>query len=124
MLPNIPTLIIATLTFLTSPSTAEDVGTSQVLLNPVTYGGSGCPQGSLDVTYTDNNLYADFHTFNPSTDPGAPITAQRKNCQLNIDLQYPVGVQYAPGTVTFKGHADLSEGVTATLKATWYFSGG
>lgn len=54
---------------------------------------------------------------------GVPITENRKNCQLNINLQYPPGFQYSIFSTEFRGYAGLSANVTGTQSATYYFSG-
>jgi hypothetical protein len=59
-----------------------------------------------------------------SIGPGVPITDERVNCQLNIDLEYPSGFQYSSLSTEFRGYAGLDSGVTGTQEATYYFSGG
>jgi hypothetical protein len=55
---------------------------------------------------------------------GAKTTDNRKNCQLNINLQYPSGFQYSVLSTQFRGYAYLSSAnVTGTQQATYYFSG-
>jgi len=54
---------------------------------------------------------------------GVPVTENRKNCQLNIDLQYPSGFQYSVLSTEFRGYAALAAGVNGVQQATYYFSG-
>ena len=58
-----------------------------------------------------------------SIGPGIAVTAERTNCQLNIDLEYPSGFQYSILNTEFRGYAGLDAGITGTQQATYYFSG-
>lgn len=58
-----------------------------------------------------------------SIGPGVPITANRLNCQLNVNLQYPPGFQYSVLSTQFRGYAGIEKGVTAVQSANYYFSG-
>jgi hypothetical protein len=65
-----------------------------------------------------------FDSMVASSGPGTTITDQRKNCQLNIDLQYPSGFQYSVLSTDFRGYAYLPAAKdTGTQQATYYFSG-
>ena len=64
-----------------------------------------------------------FDSYIASIGPGIPITEQRKNCQLNVDIRYPGGFQYSVLSADNRGYAALDKGVSGTLKSTYYFSG-
>lgn len=65
-----------------------------------------------------------FDDYYVRTGPGVPVTAQRKNCQKNINLgNIPAGTQYSVVSVLYSGYYHLEENVTATVKDTVYFSG-
>ncbi|RDL33797.1 Uncharacterized protein BP5553_08165 [Venustampulla echinocandica] len=98
---------------------------SQVTINSITYGGTGCPQGSVGSYISPDRLTFTliFDSFMASIGPGVPITSSRANCQLNINLQYPSGFQYSVLDTQFRGYADLGAGVTGVQSATYYFSG-
>jgi hypothetical protein len=64
-----------------------------------------------------------FDSYIASTGPGIALTEQRKNCQLNVDIQYPGGFQYSVLSADYRGYASIQKGVTGTLKSTYYFSG-
>jgi hypothetical protein len=64
-----------------------------------------------------------FDSYIASTGPGISVTEQRKNCQLNVDLQYPGGFQYSILSADYRGYAAIQKGITGTLKSTYYFSG-
>lgn len=117
---------------------------SQVYINGITYGGTGCPQGSLSSfisadrqtfvnAWTFTAVVADlyvpyrftliFDEYVASIGPGVAITENRKNCQLDIDLQYPSGFQYSVFNADYRGYAALDANVTGTQQSTYYFSG-
>jgi hypothetical protein len=117
---------------------------SQVYINGITYGGTGCPQGTLSSFISaDRQTFVKFRTFTAiiadlfvsyrftlifdeyvaSIGPGVPITENRKNCQLDIDLQYPSGFQYSVFNADYRGYAALDANVTGTQQSTYYFSG-
>ncbi|KAI5809203.1 secreted protein [Pyronema omphalodes] len=98
---------------------------NQVWIDGVTYGGSGCPQGSASVSLsTDRQSFTvilDKYIVN--TGPDVSITNSRKNCQLNVRLHYPGGFQYSVYSSDYRGYVQLDKGVTGTQKATYYFAG-
>jgi hypothetical protein len=103
------------------PSTAP----SAFKIVNVVHGGSGCPQGSLNLTWTDTQLLPITFppAFTASVGPSAPVTAQRKNCQISIAISHSPGYALAVYSATFSGWADLEAGVEGTVKATTYFAG-
>jgi len=98
---------------------------AQVYLNSIAYGGTGCPQGTVGsfISADRQTFTLIFDSYVASIGPGAAITETRKNCQLNLDLQYPAGFQYSIFSTVFRGYVGLDKGVTATQSATYYFSG-
>ncbi|KAF2737645.1 hypothetical protein EJ04DRAFT_591198 [Polyplosphaeria fusca] len=96
-----------------------------VLIKGVTYGGTGCPQGTVSSQFTDDRstMTIIFDAYIASIGPGVAVTEQRKNCQLNVHLTYPGGFQYSVLSADYRGYANIQKGVTGTLKSTYYFSG-
>lgn len=64
-----------------------------------------------------------FDQYVASIGPGVPVTQNRKNCQLNINMQYPGGFQYSVLSTQYRGYVGLDPGVNALQSATFYFSG-
>jgi hypothetical protein len=64
-----------------------------------------------------------FNGYTSSRGPDISITESRKNCEINIDIQYPNGVQYSPVSVGYSGFANMDDGVQGLHKTTYYFSG-
>ncbi|KAJ3397785.1 hypothetical protein HDU92_002457 [Lobulomyces angularis] len=122
-------LALTALTALTSaasvPVTGDLPPKGSITVNTISYAGSGCPAGTVS-----ENLNSDataftllFDSYVASKGPSVPITENRKNCQLNINLNIPQGWQYSVGTVDYRGFMQLDAGVTAQQQALYYFQG-
>jgi hypothetical protein len=96
-----------------------------VQIKGVTYGGTGCPQGTVSSQFSDDRttMTLIFDSYIASIGPSIAVTEQRKNCQLNVHLTYPGGFQYSVLSADYRGYAAIQKGVTGTLKSTYYFSG-
>jgi len=98
---------------------------SQVYVQSITYGGSGCPQGSVATSISDDaqTFTLIFDQFIASVGPKVPLTESRKNCQLNINLHIPSGWQYSIATADYRGFVQLDPKLVATQKSIYYFQG-
>jgi len=131
MLPILTVLACAGLAaaspLLAASATASATGPNptQVYINSITYGGTGCPQGSVGsfISADRTTFTLIFDSYVASIGPDVAATETRKNCQLNVDLEYPSGFQYSVLSTEYRGYADLDAGVTGVQKATYYFSG-
>ncbi|KAF2627545.1 hypothetical protein BU25DRAFT_439961 [Macroventuria anomochaeta] len=106
------------------PQTTSTPPPSFEITNVVS-GGTGCPQGSIDVNWTDNKILPIYFgkEFIAAVGPKAEITDSRKFCQLNLQLEYSAGYSFAVYSADYSGFAYLDNGVTGTVKSTYYFSG-
>ncbi|KAL9115906.1 MAG: hypothetical protein Q9227_000274 [Pyrenula ochraceoflavens] len=98
---------------------------TQVHINNVAYGGTGCPQGTVATAISEDKttMTLIFDSYVASMGKGVALTENRKNCQLNIDLTYPGGFQFSVFSADYRGYAALDKGVTGSQKSTYYFSG-
>ena len=96
-----------------------------VRIDSLTYGGSGCPQGTVAAAFSPDrtSFTLIFDSFVAYSGQGVPITQNRRNCQVNTAISFPQGWSYSILSVDYRGYASLPAGVTATQKATYYFSG-
>lgn len=96
-----------------------------VYIQGITYGGTGCPHGSVGQMLSgDGSTFTlIFDSFVASTGPGIRTTESRKNCQINVDMRYPTGWSYSFATVDYRGYAQIPFGMTGIQKSTYYFSG-
>jgi hypothetical protein len=98
---------------------------TKVWVQSISYGGTGCPQGSVGTSIANDrqSFTLIFDKFVASSGPGVAMTEARKNCQINLNLNYPPGYSYAIGTVDYRGYAQLPAGVSAEQKSIYYFQG-
>lgn len=91
----------------------------------ISYGGTGCPQGTVGKSISDDRetFTLIFDNFVASVGPGIPITESRKSCQLNLNLHVPQGWSFAIVDTTFRGYVQLAAGQTGSLQSRVYFNG-
>jgi hypothetical protein len=92
----------------------------------VAYGGSGCPQGSIDVDISSDGRILPItfgKEFTATVGSGSDPAASRKNCQLNIPITFSPGFQYTVYSADYTGYADLDAGVKGSVQSNYYFSG-
>jgi hypothetical protein len=138
-----PVLGVSVTATASASATSTSIGPNptEVYINSIAYGGTGCPQGSvgsfisadrttlvsfemcLMLLLTILSFTLIFDDFVASIGPGIAITESRLNCQINLDLEYPTGFQYSILNTDFRGYAGLDKGVTGVQQATYYFSG-
>jgi hypothetical protein len=106
-------------------ATAQAPDPSQVYVQSIAYGGSGCPAGSVAQSFAADrqSFTLIFDQFIASQGTGVPVTNNRKNCQISLNLHLPVGIQVSVGTVDYRGYVQLPAGVTATQGAIYSFVG-
>jgi hypothetical protein len=67
---------------------------------------------------------SDFgNDFTAAVGPSVAPDQSRKNCQINIQLQYTPGYQYTVLGADYTGYGNLDAGVKGLVKANYYFSG-
>lgn len=103
----------------------EDPPPDKIVIKVATVNGSGCPQGTAAVAVSPDNtaFTVTYSDYLAQVGGGAPSTAFRKNCQLNLIVHVPGGFTYAIASVDYRGFASLQRGATGTEKASYYFQG-
>jgi hypothetical protein len=98
---------------------------NEVYVQSVTYGGSGCPQGSVSSTFSNDRTYFSltFDQYIASSGTGVPVTESRKNCQVNINLRVPYGWTFDLSKHSSDGFVQLPKRVSAEAKTVFYFQG-
>jgi hypothetical protein len=125
---SILALTLATLAFsspVPSPAQAAALSPPSFRIKNVVSGGSGCPQGSIDINFSDSTIMPILFSrdFTAAVGPSTAADQARKNCQINMALQYSPGWSYAVYSADYSGWADLDNGVNGIVKSTYYFSG-
>ncbi|KAH7147041.1 hypothetical protein B0J13DRAFT_473868 [Dactylonectria estremocensis] len=97
----------------------------EVQIRGFTHGGSGCPAGSVGHMLSSDltTLTLIYDEFIAQAGKDIKPIEKRKNCQVNLKVQYPQGWQFSIFKADYRGHATLPAGATGTCKATYYFSG-
>ena len=89
----------------------------------ITYGGSGCPQGSLSPAVSDDGLAVTL-TFDGNYAEIGPDTPPivRQFCNVNLP-NIPVGWQYSLVELDYRGYLYLDPRVEARQTSEYYFQG-
>ena len=104
------------------PAAAPD-GVSVAL---ATSNGSGCPGNTAEVTVLPRTAgftvtYHDEYVARSGL--GAKPTDFRKNCQVNLAVDYPDGFTFAIVTASHSGFANLEQGASGLQRWAHYFQG-
>jgi hypothetical protein len=112
-------------TFTAAPASGQSPPPGQVYIHSISYGGTGCPQGTVGSSFANDrqSFTLIFDSFVASSGVGVPPTASRKNCQVNINMLWPNGYTFAVNSIEYRGFTQLPAGVIAEQKATYYFQG-
>jgi hypothetical protein len=99
--------------------------TDKIVIDVVTVNGSGCPAGTAAVAVSPDNtaFTVTYSEYTAMVGVGAPPTAFRKNCQINLRVHVPQGFTYAIAQADYRGFASLQPGATALERANYYFQG-
>lgn len=102
-----------------------EVAPPYVRIHSFTHGGTGCPAGSVGANITSDRriLTVLFDQFVASAGPGLSIADTRKQCTLNVELEFPQGYSFSIATVDYRGFATLDSSVWGRQRSTYYFSG-
>lgn len=107
------------------PQSTDRPASSDVQIQAITYGGTGCPDQTVQGLLSDDRtlITLSFDAYTVQSGPNIPATERRKFCQMQLKLQYPGGFQYSIFGADYRGYASLEAGVTGTAQSTYYFSG-
>ncbi|GAB4057252.1 DUF4360 domain-containing protein [Catellatospora paridis] len=99
------------------PGTAHATGPDpdSVYIASITYGGTGCPNGSTASSFGVDRTSATmiFDSFVASTGTGVPVTERRKNCQVNLNLHIPRSLAWlATIKIDHRGYVQVPAGMT------------
>lgn len=107
------------------PVVAQGPNTNEPYIQSISYGGTGCPQGTVGQSFSNNRLDATliFDQFVAHMGAGVPITEATKNCQINVNLNVPPTPSTACLTAEYRGYVQLGASNTATQNAVYYGQG-
>ncbi|KAF2466023.1 uncharacterized protein BDR25DRAFT_238543 [Lindgomyces ingoldianus] len=87
------------------------------------HGGNGCPQGSIDLEFTDSRLLPIYFGNDFMATLGPNTSDNIKNCQVSLDIVFSPGYQYTVFSADYSGWADLDSSVKASIRSKYYFAG-
>jgi hypothetical protein len=101
---------------------AQSPNPNQPFVQSITYGGTGCPQGSVGQSVANDRMSFEliFDGFVASSGPGVPITESRKNCQVNVNVRVPNGSGQYCAVLDYRGYTQLPAGMTSEQRAIYY----
>ena len=90
----------------------------------ITYGGTGCPQGSLSTAISEDGLAVTL-TFDAYVAEVGPETKPtvRQSCNVNLPLNIPSGWQYSLVELDYRDYLFLDPHVEARQTSEYYFQG-
>jgi hypothetical protein len=108
-----------------APEPGDEPDWSKVLIEGITYAGSGCKAGSVAISKTNDwkTVTLAFDDYIASIGPGEQFVNRRKNCNINVKLHYPQGYSYTLYQTDYIGHAELEDTVTGKQQSTYWFAG-
>lgn len=120
-----PSLVLIGLAAAIVASAAAAQAPDYVVLRNVSYAGAGCPAGSVFVDVAEDYRALDLvlEAMKPERGPGLPPAAQRKNCQLAIDLAHPAGWSYALWGGSVRGDESIGPRASLVHRIAQYYSG-
>ncbi|MFF5702629.1 DUF4360 domain-containing protein [Streptomyces sp. NPDC012794] len=97
----------------------------KIVIELATVNGSGCREGTAQVAVAPDNtaFTVTYSDYMAQVGPGAPPTAFRRNCQLNLRVHVPSGFTYAIVQADYRGFAFLQPGAWGQERASYYFQG-
>lgn len=127
MKPSLRKCLTAAVTLL-MPMIAESAfadAPSYVRVRSINYAGSGCPAGSVaqNVSPDKQAFTLLFDSYIAEAGQGVSAREKRKNCQVNLDLDFPQGWSFTVFTVDYRGYVSLDNKVTGIQKSSYYFQG-
>lgn len=102
---------------------ADGPPVNEVWIENLVTGGDGCPSGTVTESISDDRqaFTLIFDEFYAEVYDGR--TMDTNFCQINMTLHVPQGWQYSLATFDYRGYAYLEEGVAASQRASYYFTG-
>lgn len=96
-----------------------------VVMRGFAHAGSGCPAGTArgEFPVSGSEFLILWDSFSAAAGPNIPLRDARKNCQINIDLDYTNGWQYTVEGVEYSGLVEVAEGSQALAGSAYYFQG-
>jgi hypothetical protein len=124
-------VIGAVLTLMSSFLIPSKVRAQQIQVHAVRSGGSGCPDGSAQISFTsDNSIFSVLYSVmnvdtNQNRDLNGSMNMGYLECSVDIGITIPMGMQLELTEVIYNGFMNLPDDKTyGTINSTQHFVGG
>ena len=110
---------------LISSGSAYALAPDSVSIRSINYAGSGCPAGSVaeDISPDYQAFTLMFDSYIAEAGPGVSFREGRKNCNINLSLDFPQGWSFAIMDVDYRGYVYLDRNVTGSQTSRYHFQG-
>lgn len=101
----------------------DSVRSGSISMGRISYGGNGCPQGSLSATLSPDSkaisiLYDEFIL---ELGDSAGVLNQKKTCHLRIPIHVPRGLKASVVALDYRGYHFLDEKTRLRLNSQYFF---
>lgn len=95
---------------------------NDIALGEPSYGGTGCPQGSVGVTLSPDSkvLSMIFDEYVAEAGKSSGKTIQRKTCNLSVPIHVPQGMSVSILKVDYRGYVYAPKGTQATFNVEYF----
>jgi hypothetical protein len=117
--------VVISVVLIAGSSAAVAEAPSGFRIDGISYGGSGCPQGSVSeyLSASGDSLSLLLDQFVAEVGSGVSPMSARVNCKLSINAAVPPGWSYSIRSVEYRGFHNLERGVSAVHNTAYYFQG-
>ncbi|KAK4213551.1 hypothetical protein QBC37DRAFT_171413 [Rhypophila decipiens] len=95
--------------------TQPALNTSDITIVKVAHSGNGCPQGTVGTSFSPDRttITLSFDAVQLWAGPGYTSRDASKNCQVQLEMKYPPGWQFAITKSRWHGYFQLPDGIRA-----------
>jgi Domain of unknown function (DUF4360) len=115
-----PIKALLVLVTLITAQIAPALANSGIEISQPSYGGNGCPAGSVNAMVSPDGQELNF-LFDNFVALGNIPTESRKSCNISIPFKVPDGFQVSIGDMDYQGY--VAPGTKGILRSEYFFSG-
>ncbi len=119
---NFAQLFLATVTLIVVSISPTFANEKVEIVDKIGYGGSGCPDGSANVSVSPDGQELRFLFDKFIAQGNGKPEEKRKSCALAVPIGIPQGKQIAIYDADYRGY--VAPNTTGTLRTEYYYTGG
>jgi Domain of unknown function (DUF4360) len=105
---------------LLSAISSQTLANSVITIQGISYGGSGCPSGSANVTVSPDGQKSTI-LFDKFAAEGHTPSKQKVSCNLAIPITVPQGFQISLDGAEYRGY--VASNTAGTIRSQYFFNG-